>query len=63
MTDNEPTEIELELTFLANHIPDEVSGNEPKELLDVYVPEDHSVHSKLRLRKKGTSYEITKKYL
>lgn len=61
MANNEPTEIELELTYLASEIPDEIYGNEPKELLDVYIPEDPTAHSKLRLRKKGQSYEITKK--
>lgn len=61
MDDVQPTEIELELTFLAGKIPDEIKGTSPKELLDVYIPANRDIHSKLRLRKKADKYEITKK--
>ncbi len=54
-------EIEYELTFLARALPLEISGLKPKRLIDIYVPEDMSVHPHLRLRQKGNSYEITKK--
>lgn len=55
------TEIELELTYLAARIPEELTGTEPIELLDIYIPADLNIHSKLRLRKKGDKHEITKK--
>ncbi len=55
------TEIELELTYLAAKIPNEIVGVEAKELLDIYIPADRNIHSKLRLRKKGGKCEITKK--
>ena len=61
MTGNQESEIELELTYLAAQIPSEVVGVNPKTLLDVYIPADRNVHSKLRLRKKDDCYEITKK--
>ena len=63
MDDTQPTEIELEVTCLAGSIPSELAGASPKELLDIYIPADRDVHSKLRLRKKGDKYEITKKVL
>lgn len=55
------TSIELELTFLAKQIPKEIQGAVAVDMVDIYIPEDTSVHSKLRIRKKGSSYEITKK--
>ena len=61
MTGNQESEIELELTYLAAEIPSEVVGINPKTLLDIYIPADRNVHSKLRLRKKDDCYEITKK--
>ncbi len=54
-------EIEYELTFLARALPPEIAGVKPKRLVDIYVPEDMSVHPHLRLRQKGNDYEITKK--
>lgn len=54
-------EIEYELTFLARALPPEISGLKPKRLVDIYIPEDMSVHPHLRLRQKGGSFEITKK--
>lgn len=56
-----PTVLERELTFLASSLPPELDGVRPKRLVDVYVPEDPRVHPRLRLRKKGESYELTKK--
>ena len=63
MTSPENSEIELELTYLASQIPEEIRGVEPKHLLDIYIPEDPDTHSHLRLRQKGDSYETTKKVL
>jgi CYTH domain-containing protein len=56
-----PSEIELELTYLAAQLPDEIKGIEPKRLMDVYVPESGVAHARLRLRQKGSKHEITKK--
>jgi adenylate cyclase len=53
-------EIELELTYLARELPIEISGVEPKAMLDIYLPEQ-SLRPYIRLRKKGENYEITKK--
>lgn len=61
MQDDKNVEIELELTYLAAYVPNEIAGTLPKELMDVYIPTDPAVHSKLRLRRNGEKYEITKK--
>ena len=53
-------ELELEKTYLARHLPEGLSGCEYKELLDIYVPESVE-HPRLRIRQKGSKYEITKK--
>ncbi|GCD20784.1 hypothetical protein ACFO3K_19915 [Cellulomonas algicola] len=55
------SELELELTFLADRVPDEVRGTHPVRLVDVYVPEDRQVHPRLRLRQQGDRFELTKK--
>lgn len=57
----QPSEIELELTYLAARLPDEIKDTKPKRLVDVYVPESGVDHARLRLRQKGNKYEITKK--
>ncbi len=54
-------EIELEYTYLAARLPEEVNGMTPKRLVDVYVPEETNTHPHLRIRQKGDKYEITKK--
>ena len=61
MTGNQESEIELELTYLAAEIPSEVVGVNPKTLLDVYIPADRNVHSKLRLRKKMIAMKLQRK--
>lgn len=61
MSTFELPEQELELTYLARKMPQEANDVEPVKMLDVYVPEDPLVHSRLRLRQKGSKYEITKK--
>src|SRR5881394_1452284 len=53
--------IEYELTFLAKEIPPELHQALPIRMVDIYVPADMSLHPTLRLRKKGSTYEITKK--
>ncbi len=55
------TAIEYELTFLAREIPAEIRQALPVRMVDVYVPEDPALHPHLRLRRKGVTYEITKK--
>lgn len=52
--------IELELTFLAKRIPNELNDVTPTRVVDIYIP-DTSEHSHLRLRQKGDNYEMTKK--
>lgn len=56
-------ELELEYTFLANALPDEINGVEPKRLVDIYIPDLGDNHAHLRLRQKGDNLEITKKVL
>jgi CYTH domain-containing protein len=52
--------IELELTYLAKKIPEGLENCRFKEIIDVYTPKS-SEHPKLRLRKAGDKYELTKK--
>ena len=52
--------IELEKTYLAKFIPDGLSRCKNKEIIDIYIP-GSSKHPKIRLRKSGDKYEITKK--
>ena len=53
-------EIELELTFLAKELPQDIKTVKPTRIVDIYIP-DTPKHSHLRLRQKGDKYEITKK--
>ncbi len=53
-------ETEIELTFLAKYIPKDISNLESFEIIDIYFPFD-SYHPKLRIRKKGKKYTMTKK--
>lgn len=53
-------ELELELTFLAKKLPNEIKTVKPVRIMDIYIP-DTKEHSHLRLRQKGNHYEITKK--
>lgn len=55
-------EIEIEKTYLAKSLPENLAHCEGKELLDMYIPKG-SAHAKLRIRKSGDSYTITKKRL
>ncbi len=58
----ENNEIEYERTFLAKYVPSGFVEREI-EIIDAYFPEDMSIHPKLRIRKSGDKYEITKKTL
>lgn len=51
---------EIEKTYLAKYIPEEVWQVTPNEMIDVYIPVS-AKHPKLRIRKNGDKYEITKK--
>ncbi len=52
--------IELEKTYLAKRIPEDLKNFKFKEIIDVYIPKD-SDHPKIRLRKSGDKFELTKK--
>lgn len=53
-------QLELERTFLARYIPAQIGGATSDVISDYYIP-DNVDHAKLRLRKKGELYEMTKK--
>lgn len=52
--------IELEKTYLLKSIPKNLKNAKFKEIIDIYFPKN-SIHPKLRLRKNGKRFEITKK--
>lgn len=52
--------IELEKTYLAKQLPNGLVTCKFKEIIDVYLPKT-SPHPKLRLRKNGDKFELTKK--
>lgn len=52
--------LELERTFLAKELPLNLKSCESKEVIDIYFPEEDE-HPKIRLRKNGNKYELTKK--
>ncbi len=52
---------ELERTFLAKYLPEDLGNFPKKEMADVFIPKD-SHHPILRIRKKGDKFEMTKKY-
>ncbi len=53
---------EIERTFLAKYIPPEVLQSKYIDYQDIYIPFS-DLHPKLRVRRKGQEYEITKKVL
>lgn len=55
-------QLELERTFLARYIPAQIGGATADVISDYYIP-DNVEHSKLRLRKNGDFYSLTKKEL
>ncbi len=54
--------IEIEKTYLANKLPKDLKKFKSKEIIDIYLPKN-SKHARLRVRKSGNLYTITKKYL
>lgn len=52
--------IELEKTYLAKKIPEGLENCKFKEIIDIYIPKS-AEHPKLRIRKNGDKFEITKK--
>jgi len=54
------TTIELERTYLARYLPEDMDKFPFVDLVDIYLPVT-SPHPKLRIRKRGEIYEATKK--
>jgi CYTH domain-containing protein len=54
--------IELEKTYLAKYLPENLKDCKSKVIIDIYFPKN-SNHAKIRLRKNGDKFEITKKEL
>jgi len=52
--------IELEKTYLAKEIPVGLKNCKSKEIIDIYIPAS-AEHAKLRIRKNGDKFEMTKK--
>ncbi len=53
--------IEYELTYLAKSLPANIKSVTPNRLKDIYIPDTADIHPRLRLRKKGNKFELTKK--
>lgn len=51
---------ELERTYLAKELPNDLNEFPSKEMVDLYIPVS-SAHPVLRVRKNGENYEVTKK--
>lgn len=54
--------IEIEKTYLVKYLPEKLFDCHKKEIIDIYIPKEIN-HPKLRLRKNGDKYEMTKKSL
>lgn len=54
------TMIELEKTYLAKKLPQDLKEYAHKEIIDIYIPQI-AAHPKIRIRKNGLLFEITKK--
>lgn len=52
--------IELEKTYLAKYLPKGLKSCPHKKIVDIYIPKEFA-HPKIRIRKNGDKYEITKK--
>lgn len=52
--------IEIEKTYLVKFIPADLRNFPNKELVDIYFPKE-DLHPKIRLRKRGAIFEMTKK--
>jgi len=55
-------EIELERTFLAKYLPEDLESYPHKNMQDSFIPKD-SRHPLLRIRKNNDKFIITRKYL
>ncbi len=55
-------ELELEKTYLAKYLPADLADFPQTEILDIYIPVE-TKHPNLRIRKRGDSYQMTKKIL
>ena len=53
-------ELEIERTFLAKYLPEDLNNFKSRDILDMYIPKG-AVHAKLRIRKSDDKYVITKK--
>lgn len=53
-------DLEIERTFLAKYLPEDLKNYPSNEIIDYYIPQD-AAHAKLRIRKSGDKYTITKK--
>lgn len=54
-------EVELELTYLAKYLPEGLFDAPSKVIVDNLYPLKGSEHPRLRIRRSGDKYEITKK--
>ena len=52
--------VELERTYLVKKFPDNLKNYKFKEIIDIYIPKS-SDHPKIRIRKNGDRFEMTKK--
>lgn len=52
--------VEFELTYLAKYLPEDLSKFPSNEMMDIYIPVAFD-HPKIRIRKNGDKFEITKK--
>ncbi len=52
--------LEIEKTYLAKKLPENLASFPSKEIIDTYVPKNQE-HPQLRLRQNGDRFEITKK--
>lgn len=53
-------EIELEKTYLAKYLPEDIDNSNSKKIIDIYIPKD-DIHKRLRVRQNGDKYIMTKK--
>jgi adenylate cyclase len=62
MTDiSNNAELEIEVTYLPKQVPDGLLAGSPTRIVDIYLSGEGELLTKLRLRQRGTKYEITKK--
>jgi CYTH domain-containing protein len=59
--DQAGVELEIEVSYLPTRLPQGLDQITPKRITDMYLSDDTDLLSKLRLRQKGDSYEMTKK--